>query len=164
LLPFGVRAAKARRASPKRSNFFLTGQIDRRALVASGQDEFANALRNAHLPAGTPCFVQATIIDGKGASHTIKRTLKTDYGKKQDCESKLEIDGAVAAESALAGVGIVLSQPRQAVPSSPQSRQRLAHGIAPAQPFLMRVYRALPSLRQCRRSAAAARLGAGAYC
>jgi hypothetical protein len=91
--------------------FLLTGEIVRRALMASGQDEFADALRNAHLPAGTPCFVQATIIDGDGAPHTIKRTLKTDYGKKQDCETKLEIDGAAASETALAGIGIMLSQP-----------------------------------------------------
>src|SRR6266436_6309561 len=91
--------------------FLLIGEIVRRALMASGQDEFADALRNAHLPAGTPCFVQATIIDGDGAPHTIKRTLKTDYGKKQDCETKLEIDGAAASETALAGIGIVLSQP-----------------------------------------------------
>ena len=91
--------------------FLLTGEIVRRALMASGQDEFADALRNAHLPAGTPCVVQATIIDGGGISHTIRRTLKADYGKKQDCETKLEIDGAVATETDLAGIGIVLSQP-----------------------------------------------------
>ena len=52
--------------------FLLTGQIVRRSLMASGQDEFADALRNAHLPAGTPCFVQATIIDGNGRSAHIK--------------------------------------------------------------------------------------------
>ena len=91
--------------------FLLTGEIVRRALMASGQDEFADALRNAHLPAGTPCFVQATMIDGGGVSYTIRRTLKTDYGKKQDCETKLEIDGAAASETALAGIGLVLSQP-----------------------------------------------------
>jgi DNA repair exonuclease SbcCD ATPase subunit len=55
--------------------FLLTGQIVRRALMGSGQDEFADALRNAHLPAGTPCFVQATVVDGHGSPHTIKRTL-----------------------------------------------------------------------------------------
>lgn len=91
--------------------FLLTGQIVRRALMASGQDEFADALRNAHLPVGTPCFVQATIVNSDGTPHTIRRTLKTDYGKKQDCETKLEIDGAAVSETALAGIGIVLSQP-----------------------------------------------------
>ena len=31
--------------------FLLTGQIVRRQLMASTQDEFADALRNAHMPA-----------------------------------------------------------------------------------------------------------------
>jgi hypothetical protein len=91
--------------------FLLTGQIVRRALLASGQDEFADALRNAHLPAGTACFVEATIIDGGGMPHMIRRTLKTDYGKKQDCETKLEVEGAAASEADLEAIGIVLSQP-----------------------------------------------------
>jgi hypothetical protein len=59
----------------------------------------SDALRNAHLPVGMPCFVQATIIDGNGTPHTIKHTLKTDYGKTQDCEIALEIDGAAASEA-----------------------------------------------------------------
>ena len=91
--------------------FLLTGQIVRRVLMASGQDEFSDALRNAHLPSGTPCFVQATMTDSNGTPHTIKRTLKADYGKKQDCETKLEIGGKVATEADLATIGIVLSQP-----------------------------------------------------
>jgi hypothetical protein len=91
--------------------FLLTGQIVRRALMASGQDEFADALRNAHLPPGTACFVQATIMGDDGTSHTVRRMLKSDYGKKQDCETKLEIDGAAVSQTDLAGIGIVLSQP-----------------------------------------------------
>src|ERR1700739_1842159 len=67
--------------------FLLTGQIVRRALMASGQDEFADALRNAHLPATAPCFVQAEIDNGDGTPHKIKRTLRNDYGKKRDCET-----------------------------------------------------------------------------
>lgn len=91
--------------------FLLTGQIVRRALMASSQDEFADALRNAHLPAGTKAFVQAVIACADGASRTVRRVLKTDYGKKQDCETILEIDGKPAAETDLAGLGIILSQP-----------------------------------------------------
>lgn len=91
--------------------FLLTGHIVRRDLMASGQDEFADALRNCHLPAGTPCFVQAVIVDADGAPHTVKRTLKTDYGKKQDCETILEIGGAIVSEAEIATLGIVLSQP-----------------------------------------------------
>src|SRR3546814_6258103 len=64
--------------------FLLTGQIVRRTLMASSQDEFADALRNAHLPAGTQAFVQAVIVDTDGVARTVKRVLKTDYSKKQD--------------------------------------------------------------------------------
>lgn len=91
--------------------FLLTGQICRRELTASGQDEFADALRNAHMPPGTEVFVQGSVIAPDGSAHTIRRRLNADYGKKQDCQSTLEIDGRVAAERDLADLGIVLSQP-----------------------------------------------------
>ena len=39
------------------------------------------------------------------------RTLKTDYGKKQDCETILEIGGAIVSEAEIATLGIVLSRP-----------------------------------------------------
>src|SRR4051812_33748009 len=91
--------------------FLLTGQIVRRALMASSQDEFADALQNAHLPPGTRAYVQATIAAPDGSERTIKRVLKTDYGKKQDCETILEIDRKPAAETDLGPLGIVLSQP-----------------------------------------------------
>lgn len=91
--------------------FLLTGEIVRRSLMASGQDEFADALRNAHLPYGTEVVVRATVIAPDGKPRTIKRVLKTDYGKKQNCTSVLEIDGKAAAETDLAAIGIVLSQP-----------------------------------------------------
>lgn len=91
--------------------FLLTGQIVRRALMASSQDEFADALRNAHLPASTQVFVQATIADSGGAPRIVKRVLKADYSKKQECETVLTIDGKPANEAALAALGVVLSQP-----------------------------------------------------
>jgi chromosome segregation ATPase len=91
--------------------FLLTGQIVRRMLMASSQDEFADALRNAHLPASSKPFVQATVISPDGLPRTIRRTLKTDYGKRQDCETILEIDGKAADDADLTSLGIVLSQP-----------------------------------------------------
>src|SRR5262245_54734809 len=57
--------------------FLLTGQIVRRALMGSGQDEFADALRNAHLPARMHVFAQATIVDSGGTPRIVKRVLKT---------------------------------------------------------------------------------------
>lgn len=91
--------------------FLLTGKIVRRELMSSTQDEFADALRNAHMPAAMPAFVQAEIVSPDGSKHAIRRALTTDYGKKQDCQTRLEIDGKVAAETDLPALGIVLSQP-----------------------------------------------------
>jgi recombinational DNA repair ATPase RecF len=91
--------------------FLLTGQIVRRTLMASSQDEFADALRNVHLSTGTQVFVQAVIVGTDGVPHTVKRVLKTDYGKRQDCETILHIDGMPASEANLAAFGVVLSQP-----------------------------------------------------
>src|SRR3546814_20831416 len=54
--------------------------------------------------------VQAVIVDTDGVARTVKRVLKTDYSKKQDCETVLHIDGKAATEADLAALGIVLSQ------------------------------------------------------
>jgi recombinational DNA repair ATPase RecF len=73
--------------------FLLTGQIVRRQLMASTQDEFADALRNAHMPAGTPAYVEMGITGADGKPHKIRRTLVSDYAKRHDCRSLLQIDG-----------------------------------------------------------------------
>jgi DNA repair exonuclease SbcCD ATPase subunit len=91
--------------------FLLTGQIVRRELMGSSQDEFTDALTNAHLPLGTEVFVQAEIVGSDAKAHTIKRVLRADYGKKQDCQTRLEIDGKEASEKDLNALGIPLSQP-----------------------------------------------------
>ncbi|WP_156953400.1 AAA family ATPase [Afifella pfennigii] len=91
--------------------FLLTGCISRRELMASSQDEFADALRNAHLAGGRDVYVAASIIAPDGTQHEIKRVLTADYAKRQDCASRLEIDGAIAQEADLASLGIALSQP-----------------------------------------------------
>lgn len=91
--------------------FLMTGRISRREMMASSQDEFADALRNAHLAAGHEVYVAAHITAPDGSDHEIKRVLTSDYAKRQDCASRLEIDGAEAQEADLAGLGIVLSQP-----------------------------------------------------
>src|SRR5688572_27232345 len=96
--------------------FLLTGSIVRRELSASTQDEFADSLRNAHLPDTTPVYVAAEIIGSDGKPHQLKRTLKEDYGKKSSCVSILEIDGAPAGPTQLAALGLVLSQPPLAAP------------------------------------------------
>ena len=96
--------------------FLLTGQIVRRQLVASTQDEFADALRNAHMPVDMPAYVEAEITSVDGKPHKVRRALISDYTKRQDCQSTLRIDGKDAKESDLAALGIVLSQPPLAAP------------------------------------------------
>src|SRR6266478_539522 len=91
--------------------FLLTGQIVRRELLASSLDEFADALRNAHLPAGAATYAEAEIADLDGKTRRVRRTLISDYGKRQDCQTKLEIDGKSATEADILSLGIVLSQP-----------------------------------------------------
>ncbi|MXX87894.1 MAG: AAA family ATPase [Boseongicola sp. SB0677_bin_26] len=96
--------------------FLLTGQIVRRQLVASTRDEFADSLRNAHLPAEMCTFVEAVITGTDGKSHRIRRTLISDYAKRKDCQSALQIDGRDATQTDLATLGILLSQPPLAAP------------------------------------------------
>ena len=96
--------------------FLLTGRISRRELMASSQDEFADALRNAHLAASEEVYVAARIIAADGAAHEIRRVLVGDYAKRQDCTSRLEVDGADANEHDLARLGIALSQPPSQAP------------------------------------------------
>lgn len=90
--------------------FLFTGEIVRREILASAQDEFAEALRNVHMPKDMPVYVQATLLAGENA-HVVRRTMESDYSKKQGCRSTLEIDGVPATEADLQSLGVVLSQP-----------------------------------------------------
>lgn len=96
--------------------FLFTGTIVRKELLASGQDEFADSLRNTHLPHSQAVFVAAEVLDSSGSSHSLRRTLTSDFGKKTSCNSTLDIDGKPATADGLAQIGILLSQPPMAVP------------------------------------------------
>ena len=91
--------------------FLLTGKIVRRELLASTQDEFADALRNAHLADNEDVYVSAHINASNGTKHEIKRVLTSDYAKRQECTSQLAIDGVPAIDDDLTKLGIVLSPP-----------------------------------------------------
>lgn len=96
--------------------FLLTGRIARRELMASSRDEFANALRNAHLQPDEDVYVAAELCGSDGMSHDVKRVLTADYAKRRDCQSTLEVDGEPASEVDLAALGVALSQPPLAAP------------------------------------------------
>jgi hypothetical protein len=111
--------------------FLLTGALSRRELMASSQDEFADSIRNVHLPIGTDVYVKATIVGADGEDHLVQRLLTTDYGKKQNCQSRLEIDGIIAQEGDLAALGIELSQPPIAAPVLAQHTLSYIFSAAP---------------------------------
>jgi hypothetical protein len=96
--------------------FLFSGKIVRRELMASSQDEFADALRNAHMPGRLPVFVRAHVVSSHGTPHVICRTLVSDYSKKQDCVSRFELDGTASPEDALRDLGFVLSHPPLSAP------------------------------------------------
>lgn len=96
--------------------FLLTGQIVRRQLMASSQDEFADALRNAHMPPNLPVYIEAQIRGKDGKTSSVRRSLTSDYAKRQDCQSVLLINDAEADETGLAALGISLSQPPLSAP------------------------------------------------
>ena len=91
--------------------FLLTGQTVRREVLSSRQDEFAGALRNAHIGTDVEAYVSAAVECPDGVIRTITRKLDSDYSKQHDCQSSLTIDGAPATEADLLDQGIVLAQP-----------------------------------------------------
>lgn len=96
--------------------FLFTGTIVRKELLASAQDEFADSLRNTHLPSNQVVYVAAEVLDNNGSAHSMRRTLASDFSKRGSCTSTLEIDGRPASSDGFAKIGIVLSQPPMAVP------------------------------------------------
>lgn len=88
--------------------FLLSGHTSRRDLQGSAVREFADALRNAHLPNGQEVVVHAVIIGIDGNQHIVERKLTRDYTAKDSCASTLTVNGATAAD--VTGIGIPLSQ------------------------------------------------------
>ena len=95
--------------------FLFTGSIVRRDLLSSAKDEFAGTLRNVHLNDADEVFVEVE-LEHQGATRKVRRTLMSDYAKRGDCETKLELDGQPTDESVFEQVGVRLSQPPLAAP------------------------------------------------
>ena len=97
--------------------FLLTGKIVRREILSSRQDEFADALRHAHLNSHRESFVEATIKPADdGPVCKIKRVLDKDYSKLGECKTTLFVDGKAVSEDALSDIGFVLFQPPLSAP------------------------------------------------
>ncbi|MBC7363898.1 MAG: AAA family ATPase [Candidatus Aminicenantes bacterium] len=89
--------------------FLLTGKTVRRELIASAKREFAEALRNAHMPSCEDVIVSADIEDTVGQTHRVERKLTRDYTGRDPCYSELRINGDPAFD--LSTIGIRLFQP-----------------------------------------------------
>ena len=111
--------------------FLLTGRLVRRELLASSVDEFANALRNAHLPARDDVFVSARISAPDGTEHDISRVLIADYSRRQTCTSRLEINGAPATEDDFVRFGFTFSQPPLRAPVLTQDTLSYIFSVRP---------------------------------
>ncbi|MEO8963632.1 MAG: ATP-binding protein [Gammaproteobacteria bacterium] len=96
--------------------FLLTGQISRKILLSSTQDEFADSLKNAFISDKTDIYVEAEFQNSESRIFKVKRTLIQDYGKKNDCSSTLEINDLLATENDLVKLGVPLFQ--QPMPAS----------------------------------------------
>lgn len=111
--------------------FLLTGEISRRMLTASSKDEFADALRNAHLAEGDQVVVSAQLESPDGTTHQLRRTLTRDYEKRQECDSRLEIDGTSATNADLERIGIHLSIPPLQAPVLAQHTLSYIFSVGP---------------------------------
>ena len=111
--------------------FLLTGEIVRRELMASTQDEFAGALRNAHLADHEDVYVSIHTTTSGGTDHEIKRVLTSDYTKRQNCTTRLEIDGVAAIDDDLMQLGMVLSPPPLQAPILAQHTLSYIFSVGP---------------------------------
>lgn len=91
--------------------FLFSGQIARRTMTGSTQEEFYDSLRTVHIPDDVPTVVTAEIQDESGRTYRVVRTLVRDYGKRNDCETTLEIDSSPATENDLRTLGVLLADP-----------------------------------------------------
>lgn len=114
--------------------FLFTGQIARRELLASTKDEFAEALRNAHIPPTHPVWVAAKIVCADGQSRTLTRRLVEDYRRASaaGCTSRLEIDGHVCTEDDIrVQLGLRLSHPPLRAPVLSQHTLGYLFSVSP---------------------------------
>ncbi len=94
--------------------FLFTGTTTRRLLLGGSPSEFQDALRNVHLAATTPVYVELGLDDGTGPMRVLRRELTCDYRGASDCTSTLTLDGTRIRT--VTEAGLPLSDPPLAAP------------------------------------------------
>lgn len=109
--------------------FLLSGTVVRPAMLGGAKNEYDRSLRNVYQPDGEPTVVRAGIEDGEGKERRVERTLTADFGRGQDCASRLTIDGVEVED--LSSIGIELAEPPLRAPVLFQHSIRYALSAAP---------------------------------
>lgn len=110
--------------------FLLSGAIVRPAMLGGAKNEYDRSLRNAYLPDGDQTVVRAGIESEDGTEHQVERVLTADFGRGQDCASRLTLDGAEVTD--LESIGIRLAEPPLRAPVLFQHSIRYALSASPS--------------------------------
>lgn len=110
--------------------FLLSGTVVRPAMLGGAKNEYDRSLRNAYQPEGEPTVIRAGIEDPDGKERRVERELTADFGRGQDCASRLTVDGVEVAD--LSSIGIVLAEPPLRAPVLFQHSIRYALSAAPS--------------------------------
>lgn len=109
--------------------FLLSGTVVRPVMLGGAKNEYDRSLRNAYMPDDEPTVVRAGIDDADGNERRVERELTADFGRGQDCASRLTIDGVEVAD--LSSIGIHLAEPPLQAPVLFQHSIRYALSAAP---------------------------------
>jgi hypothetical protein len=99
-------------------------------MLGGAKNEYDRSLCNAYQPDGEPTVVRAGIEDRKGKERRVERELTADFGRGQDCASRLTVDGVEVED--LSSIGIVLAEPPLRAPVLFQHSIRYALSAAPS--------------------------------
>ena len=110
--------------------FLLSGTVVRPAMLGGAKNEYDRSLRNAYHPDGEPTVVRAGIEDHEGEERRVERQLTADFGRGQECASRLTVDGVEVED--LSSIGIVLAEPPLRAPVLFQHSIRYALSAAPS--------------------------------
>jgi hypothetical protein len=111
--------------------FLISGHSTRRELFGGAKAEYNDSLRNAHLPADHPVYVEAEVRSDQGTKYQIRRELICDFARGVECESRVFVDGEEAED--MSGAGLPITDPPVRAPVLLQHILRHAVSTEPKQ-------------------------------